>query len=204
MISFDTSLTVMASRWVSNTIQRIIDDLANYGGGRQLEDDTIDVYQLQLDLVYRELIGMEALGDLNGTQTLAFDLIRQALVIFHHLVEENHDSGHTCFHAPLIYNQQRGRPRYDIPRNQLAHLLEIRFSVPQISGILRVSVSTLRRRMSLYGLSIQGLYSSISDQELEGVVREIQHQFPTCGNRQMQGHLHSRGIRVHQFRVREM
>ena len=118
MISFDTSLTVMASRWVSNTIQRIIDDLRNYGGGRRLGDDALDVYQLQLDLVYRELIGMEALGDLNGTQILACDLIQQALVIFHHLVEENQDSGHTCFHAALIYNHQRGRLRYDIPRNQ--------------------------------------------------------------------------------------
>ena len=42
----------------------------------------------------------------------------------------------------------------------------------------------------------------MSDQELEWVVRDIQDQFPFCGNRQMQGHLLSRGIRVQQSRVR--
>ena len=50
--------------------------------------------------------------------------------------------------------------------------------------------------MSEYNLSVRMLYTSISDEELECIVAEIQHQFPTCGNRQMQGHLLSHGIRV--------
>ncbi len=32
---------------------------------------------------------------------------------------------------------------------------------------------------------------------------DIQSQFPTCGNKQMMGHLQSRGYRVQQIRVRE-
>ena len=35
------------------------------------------------------------------------------------------------------------------------------------------------------------------------IVREIQSHFPTCGNRQMIGHLLARGYRVQQIRVRE-
>ena len=57
--------------------------------------------------------------------------------------------------------------------------------------------------MTEYGLSVHALYSELTDQELEWVVRDIQSQFPTFGNRQMQGHLLSRGIRVQQYRVRE-
>ena len=34
-------------------------------------------------------------------------------------------------------------------------------------------------------------------------MREIQSHFPTCGNRQMIGHLLARGYRVQQIRVRE-
>ena len=47
------------------------------------------------------------------------------------------------------------------------------------------------------------LYSTVSDQQLNAVVSEIQNQFPTCGNRQMQGHLAACGVRVQQRRVRE-
>ena len=57
--------------------------------------------------------------------------------------------------------------------------------------------------MSLYGLSITSMYTDISDEELDEVVRDIQRQFPMCGNRQMQGHLLSRGIRLQQIRIRE-
>ena len=34
-------------------------------------------------------------------------------------------------------------------------------------------------------------------------VSEIQYMFPMCGNLQMLGHLHYRGLRVQQVRVRE-
>ena len=57
--------------------------------------------------------------------------------------------------------------------------------------------------MSEFGLSIRAQYSNISDSDLDQIVREIQQQFPTCGNRQMQGHLLSRGYRIQQIRIRE-
>ena len=40
------------------------------------------------------------------------------------------------------------------------------------------------------------MYISVTDQQLDGIVREVQNQFPTCGNRQMQGHLAARGVGV--------
>lgn len=100
-------------------------------------------------------------------------------------------------------NSNGGRPRFCIPYTQLVHLLGYRFTVPQIACMIGVSVRTIRRRMSEFGLSIRSVYSSISDAELDAVVGEIQHQFPTCGNRQMRGHLNARGIVVQQHRVRE-
>ena len=47
------------------------------------------------------------------------------------------------------------------------------------------------------------LYTTISDQQLDEIVREIQLAFPTCGNTTMQGHLVSRGICIQQHRVGE-
>ena len=64
--------------------------------------------------------------------------------------------------------------------------------------------------MTEYDLSVHALNSQLSDRELDDIVRDIQTQFPTCGNHPMQGlsvlmqgHLMSRGIRVQQYRVRE-
>ncbi len=62
---------------------------------------------------------------------------------------------------------------------------------------------TIRRRMDEYELSIRAEYCCLSEYELDELVRDIQSQFPTCGNKQMMGHLQSRGYRVQQIRVRE-
>jgi len=57
--------------------------------------------------------------------------------------------------------------------------------------------------MSEFNLSVISLYSELTDDQLDGIVEEIQLQFPTCGNKQMIGHLQSCGLRIHQHRVRE-
>lgn len=75
--------------------------------------------------------------------------------------------------------------------------------MPEIARLLDVSVSTIRRRMREYHLSIRDTYSDISDAELDAIVSETQRQYPAWGNRQMYGSLLSRGIRVQFQRVRE-
>ena len=87
-----------------------------------------------------------------------------------------------------------GQPSFHIPRNQLATLLESKLTVPQIAEILGVSVRTVRRRMTDYGLSVRSLYSNLTDEQLDRVVEDVMSHFPMCGNRQMQGHLMARGI----------
>ena len=90
-----------------------------------------------------------------------------------------------------------------ISPNQLSFLIENGFSVPQMADMIGVSVRTVQRRMSEFGLSIRAQYSAITNTELDRLVSEFQIQFPLCGNRQMQGHLLARGYRVQQSRVRE-
>ena len=102
-----------------------------------------------------------------------------------------------------LFACMRGRPRIVVTREQLESLIEANFTVPRIAHMLGVSVSTLRRRMDLYNLSIRATYALISDQELDDCVREISRMFPMCGSKQMAGHLLSRGFRVQQSRIRE-
>lgn len=96
-----------------------------------------------------------------------------------------------------------GRPRLDVPKDQLEYLLSMGFSGPQISTAIGVSLSTIRRRMTQYGLTVGSLYSNITDQELDQVVSQIKVLFPNSGFRMMQGHLFNQGYRVSQIRIQD-
>ena len=96
----------------------------------------------------------------------------------------------------------RGRPRLNIPKSQLVHLLETGFTCPQIACMLGVSCRTIHRRFQEYGLSVSSQYSSLIDSDLDILVSEIRKDFPNCGYTMMMGHLLSRGHRVQQTRVR--
>ena len=82
-------------------------------------------------------------------------------------------------------------------------LLEDGFAVPNIASILGVSISTVRRRMTAFHLSVREMYSTISDDDLEKAIGDIQLAHPNWGNRLMYGYLISIGIRVPFHRVRE-
>ena len=185
---------------VVGILRRIAADLLLFPDSRSIPEDILDGIIFHLEVAYRELIVLDTMCQLTPTQKEACDIVRSALVSTRSLQEVDHLSLGT---VQPIQSGHVVRPSFDIPYEQLAYLIEHRFSVPHIADMLGVSVRTVRRRMSAYGLSISVQYSSISDPDLDQVVSSIQHEFPTCGNRQMQGHLFSRGIRVQQIRVRE-
>eukprot|EP00794_Sanderia_malayensis_P016381 gene16381-18020_t len=55
--------------------------------------------------------------------------------------------------TPFIHNGFRGRPSYYITELQLLSLLDLGFAVPQICELLRVSVRTIEKRISSFGLT---------------------------------------------------
>ena len=77
------------------------------------------------------------------------------------------------------------------------------FSATTTAMLLQVSLSTIRRRMTEYGIRVRDLYSTISDTDLDRAITSIQHQNPNCGYRMMGGYLAQLGHRVQQTRIRE-
>ena len=57
----------------------------------------------------------------------------------------------------------RGGPQIVISQPVLEYLIGHGFSVPQVSLILQTSLSTVRCYMRRYGLTVQSMYSTISD-----------------------------------------
>ncbi len=104
----------------------------------------------------------------------------------------------------LIASNGKGRPRYDLPMDQLVYFVEHGFTCSRISEMLGISQRTIRRRMSEYGISIWQMYSSVTDPELKELITEAHESFPNAGYRFIHGWLMQKGFRVQEHRVRQL
>ena len=153
----------------------------------------LDTIQHQLEIVYRELATLELLGNLDNGRAAALQLTGSAIGEVQELLQSSPASSAVVCSSSPVHDGSVGRPRYDIPMSTLEFLVvDCGFSVPQVSAVSCVSIRTIRRRMSEYGMSAQARYSTLTDQQLDDVVCGIQHEFPVCGNRQMIGHLRAK------------
>ena len=71
------------------------------------------------------------------------------------------------------YSGKPSRPRFQIYYDQLRFLQSLNFSVTDIVKFFGVSVRTVHRRMSGFSLSDSNLYSTVTDHELDAVLRDI-------------------------------
>ena len=157
--------------------------------------------------MYRDYLAKECLnGSLHSSERTVLEYLAEAYKEMCKYVDSRliRQEENVCpQQVQVLLSGAVGRPAFSISYHQLQYLIESRFSVPQIAGLLGVSVSTIRRRMSTYDLSIRSTYASITDERLDELVASVQRLFPNWGNRQMYGHLVSHGIRVQYYRVRE-
>ena len=87
---------------------------------------------------------MGLLGELSDQQEPTLGLVREAVSIVQSILERNDQDIQRGYQASIVHEGSIGRPRFDIPCNQLAYLLEKQFSVPQIADIIGVSIRTVR------------------------------------------------------------
>ena len=102
-----------------------------------------------------------------------------------------------------IFSGTPGRPKFNIPYEQLNFLVERGFTIVKMAELLGVSARTIERRFQDFGLSVRATYTDITDAQLDEVVRGIISIFPITGYKRMSGYLRSRGIRIQQNRVRD-
>jgi len=106
-------------------------------------------------------------------------------------------------YSPEVVCGGHGRPKFHISFEQLEHLLKIGLNCSTIASLLGVSLRTIRRRMSDFGLSVRERYTDLEDSQLDFIVEGIKYYFPNCGYRMLRGHLRGRDIFITQQRVRE-
>ena len=181
-------------------LRRTIQELSRYEDGRTMPHHILEFIVLSIELAYRELLAHDIANSLSQSQRQTIETVCHCYTVLKELERGHYRS---CSLSVTIVHNGVGRPSYDIPESSLELLLENRFTVPQISQLFAVSVSTIRRRMSELRLLVRSFYSTISDSDLDAIIMGIQELYPMCGNRQMQGHLLSRGYRIQQSRIRE-
>ena len=82
---------------------------------------------------------------------------------------EKGDQNADGFQCEKVFNGDRGRPRYNITKQQLEYFLDFGFTATGISAMLGVSEPTIRRRLQEFGLSNRN-FTTISDAALDGIV----------------------------------
>ena len=183
-----------------NLLRRVSSDLTGFNEG-SVTQNMIDSVVFSLEIAYRELIVLDLTEGLSSDEREGMEITRNCLSVLRRLQVANDYSNDN--RARVTSDGRVGRPMIVIPEQSLINLLDNHFTVHQIARMMGVSVSTLRRRMDILGLSVRALYSDISDNELDHIIGDIYQQFPTCGSQQMKGHLISRGHRIQQSRIRE-
>ncbi|XP_041838357.1 uncharacterized protein LOC121638006 isoform X2 [Melanotaenia boesemani] len=122
--------------------------------------------------------------------------IVQALQEFLRLVMDHIDHANVAVTTVETVTGARGRPMYVVEKERLVELLELNLPVKSIAKLLGISARTVHRRMTEYGLSVNQNYSTLTDEELDDAIQQIQSEIPTAGYRMVKGRLRSMGINV--------
>lgn len=104
------------------------------------------------------------------------------------------------------YTGMRGQPKLEVSKRQIQFLRELHFPWVRIAELLGISTKTLTRRRQEFQIDDEEEmnWSSTGNGELREIIQEIMTITPGIGQTRMLGALHSRGIRVQRWRVREM
>jgi len=90
----------------------------------------------------------------------------------------------------------------DVSIDDIEYLRGLRFTWTKITEVLRISRSTLYRRLDQEGIDRDLHYTDISDYDLDRVVESIKQSHPNAGERLLIGHLHRLRVWVPQARAR--
>ena len=172
---------------IQGVLQRVVD--TTHCLNHELECE-LDGILVTLDSVFQSLVWVEPIF----SSTSYSNLLTAVSDMINHIQSTVSDPAlHRC----------RGRPSLNIPEHVLLDLIEREFTQADIAQLLGCSAKTVHRRIVQFGLSCMTRYSTMSDGELDLMVKEFVSSFPNAGQKTLCGHLSTLGHRIQRFRIRE-
>ena len=104
--------------------------------------------------------------------------------------------------SPPLIHAPRGRPKFDISKEQLEYLKSMDFTWTQIAELLGVSLMTIYRRRREFGMLGQAA-TNISDEELRTILNQMRRDLPSVGETIAWGHIRGLGIKITRQRLRD-
>ena len=119
--------------------------------------------------------------------------------------QQKNESHYSCPAQSSGEGQNRkGRPKFHIPHEQLQGLRSLGFTWNAVAQMLGVSDKTIRRRREEYNMSEHGgLFSDISDDEIDTLVKHGLEVSMNSGERMIMGWFRGIGIRIQRWRLRD-
>ena len=96
------------------------------------------------------------------------------------MLSEVERNWHHSFPTVANHPSTVGHPRFEIPNEQLQYFVDYEITIPDMSRALGVSESTIQRCLREYNMSITNRRTTLSDNDLDNIVRSIHRNF--CSN----------------------
>ncbi|CAB5346870.1 unnamed protein product [Rhizophagus irregularis] len=151
-------------------------------------------------------LSLRLLSDLEDFRQQALRCVNDATFTLNNLKANRN---RLAYYAKRIdFLQQQFLPmqgtRYEISKELIISLAEHHFTWVQIANLLGISISTLNRCKNELNISDEiTRYSTISDNELDTIMRRIKHEQPYAGESIIFGLLISLGYKIQRQRIRE-
>ena len=136
----------MAAEGIREEINRILQGALQMIATGNLRSDEQEYVQFQLGRVERILsLCMQANVDVDRR---VLSLVSEAKYLLSETFDtDQQQTGHTGYQSEKVFEGDRGRPRYNISKEQLSYFIDFGFTAPQMSKMLGVSESTIRRHI---------------------------------------------------------
>ncbi|KAH3734405.1 hypothetical protein DPMN_040845 [Dreissena polymorpha] len=99
---------------------------------------------------------------------------------------------------PPKSDSKAGLHYFTIPKEILDDMLDIGFTIKEISALFAISESTVYRRMTAYGPKKYN-FTDVSDELLIETVMKLTKQYQRCGEKMLREILRLKNIRVNKF-----
>ena len=189
----------MALEEISAQIVNMLQDISRKLNG-VLRDDELDYIIFQIERI--ETIISLCMQTMEVNLAVSSKISEAKYLLLSWRTDRVEEQGENGFQTPKTFSGDRGRPQYNISKEQLEYFIEFGFKASQIATILGVSEATIRRKYRVFEISSRS-YTDISDDELDNKIKSIKGDFHQSGYRMVTGILRANGIFVQNRRVLE-
>lgn len=157
------------------------------------------IHHLQTFLVHDET---EAERNVRERYSMYLTELKECLLSMLRRWLRSFDQVQSSYSASSIRTTLRGRPKFQITKQQLEYLRSMSFKWVQIAEIIGVSYMTVLRRRGEFGMRMMNHGGNMTDAQLMEFIQQLRREMPSLGQTIIWGRLRSQGFIVTRSRVR--